>query len=270
MLFIGSDVVEEPMMFLEWVYGLGIAVLYPLIIILIAGAAEFGNWIGLRLRGEKEGADIGTLTAAALGLLALLLAFTFSIALSRYEVRRDNVLEEANAIGSTANFALMLPGPSQGPILGLLRDYTAIRIGLGVPFDPAKMDRDVARSVDLQDRLWQQAVALTKAAPESLPVYRFVASLNEMNNIHERRLTGLRYNVPFEIMFLLVGVAMVAMGFTGYNAGVSGAHRRTANFIMAATIAVLIMLVIDLNRPSRGLIQVPVQALVDAAQGVRT
>jgi hypothetical protein len=254
----------------EGLYELDLAVLYPAVVVLIAGATELGNWTGLRFRGSQtKNADIGTLTAAALGLLALLLAFSFSIALSRYEVRRDMVLEEANAISSTANFALMLPEKSQGPILGLLRDYVTLRIRLGVPFDPAKMERDVTRSLDLQTRLWQQAVTLTSAAPQSLPAYRFVGSLNEMNNIHERRLSGLRYHVPAGVMFMLVGVAIVAMGFTGYNAGITGARRRIANLMMCCTIAALIMLVADLDRPSRGVIQVPVQALIDAAQGIR-
>jgi len=97
----------------EWLYQLNLVVLYPLTIILIAGGAELGNWIGRRFRRTKPaGATIGTLTGAALGLLALLLAFSFSIALSLYDVRRNLILEEANAISSTANFALMLPEPA--------------------------------------------------------------------------------------------------------------------------------------------------------------
>ncbi len=251
-------------------YELDLAILYPVTIILIAGAAALGAWIGRRVRGgATEGADISTLTGAALGLVALLLAFSFSLALSRYEVRRTLVLEEANAIGSTANFALMLPEPVQGPILRLLRDYTVVRIGLGVPFDPAKLERDVAQSLELQTRLWQQAVAVTATAPQSLPAYRFVASLNEMNNIHERRLTALRYHVPAAVMFMLIGVSMVALGFTGYQAGVTGSRRRVATLIMSVTVAVVIMLVVDLDRPARGSIQVPVQPLVETAQGIR-
>jgi hypothetical protein len=252
-----------------WFYDLGAAFLYPVIAVLIAGAGELGNLIGRRFRkAHTEGGDITTLTGAALGLLALLLAFSFSIALSRYDARRDMVLEEANAIGSTANFALMLPNASQGPILSLLRDYTAVRIGLGIPFDPAKMEHDVARSLALQSQLWQQAVAVTQASPQSLPAHRFVASLNEMNNIHERRLTVIRNHVPAEVMLLLIAVSMVAMGFAGYHAGVVGAQRRIINLIMSVTIAVLIMLVADLDRPSRGLIVVPVQPLIDAAQAI--
>jgi hypothetical protein len=157
----------------------------------------------------------------------------------------------------------------QRPILSLLRDYTAVRIGLGVPFDPAKLERDIDRSLDLQTRLWQQAVAVSAAAPQSLPAYRFVASLNEMNNIHERRLTALRYHVPSEVMFMLIGVAMVAVGFTGYHAGVIGSSRQSgATLIMSLMVAVVIMLIIDLDRPARGLIQVPSQAMVDTAQGI--
>ena len=184
------------------------------------------------------------MAGAALGLLALLLAFSFSLSLSRYEARRNWVLEEANAIGSTANFALMLPGPAQKPILSLLRDYTAVRIGLGVPYDPAKLARDVARSVELQNQLWQQAVTVTTTAPQSLPAYRFVASLNEMNNIHESRLTALRYHAPGAVMFLLIVVAMVATGFTGYHAGARGSRGRVATLIMSLTIVVVIMMVL--------------------------
>ena len=258
-------------MVFTWLSELDLAFLFPITIVLIGGAAELGNRLGLRFRGaENGGAEIGTLSGAALGLLALLLGFSFSIALSRYEVRRSMVLEEANAIGSTANFALMLPQPAQAPILGLLRDYTDVRIGLGVPYDPAKLQRDVARSVELQTLLWQQAVAVSAAAPQSLPAYRFVASLNEMNNIHERRVTALRFHVPSAVMFMLIGVAMVAMGFTGYQAGVTGTRRPLATLIMSVTVAVVIMLVVDLDRPARGLIEVPVQALVDAARGFRS
>jgi hypothetical protein len=244
-------------------------VLYPVVIALMVIAAELGHIIGWRTRRrDPDHADLGTLTGATLGLLALLLAFGFSIALSRYEARRTMVLEEANAIGSTANFALMLPAPAQQPILSLLRDYTVVRAGFGIPFDPPKFQRDLARSLDLQARLWQQAIAVTAADPQSLPAYRFVASLNEMNNVHERRLTALRYHIPAAVVFTLTSVALVAMAFAGYNAGVTGTRRFYPSMIMAVTAGALIVLVMDLDRPSRGLIQVPVQPLIDTAQSL--
>jgi hypothetical protein len=89
-----------------------------------------------------------------------------------------------------------------------------------------------------------------------------------MNNIHERRVTALRNGVPIAVTFMLIGSAMVSMGFTGYNEGVVGVRRRLINFIMSITVTLLIMLIVDLDRPYRGVIQVPVQPLVDAVQGI--
>ena len=115
----------------------------------------------------------------------------------------------------------------------------------------------------LQGQLWQQAVTVATASPQSLPTNRFVGALNEMNNIHESRLTALRYHVPGAVTILVIVVAMVATGFTGYYAG-----DRVATFVMSLTIAVVILLVIDLDRPASGLIRVPVQALIDTQQAI--
>ncbi len=162
----------------------------------------------------------------------------------------------------------MLPETAQKPILSMLRDFTDMRIGLGVPYDPAKLDRDITRSLDLQARLWKEAVEVTTTAPQSLPAYRFVASLNEMNNIHESRLTALRYHVPGAVMFTLIGVAMVAMGFTDYHAGGRETRGRVATLMMSLMVAVVIMLIVDLDQPTRGFIEVSTRLLADAAQSI--
>jgi hypothetical protein len=72
------------------------------------------------------------------------------------------------------------------------------------------------------------------------------------------------------VILLLTVVAMVATGFTGYHAGARGSGGRVATLIMSLTIAVVIMLVIDLDRPARGFIQVGVQALIDVQQSIRS
>jgi hypothetical protein len=119
-----------------------------------------------------------------------------------------------------------------------------------------------------QSTLWQEAMAVTVAAPQSLPAYRFVASLNEMNNIHEKRLTALCYHVPGAVMFMLIGVATVAIGFTGYDAGGRGNPGRVAALIMSLMVAVVVMLIADLDQLARGLVEVSVRPLADARLGI--
>ena len=137
----------------------------------------------------------------------------------------------------------MLPTHAQPQILGLLRDYIAVRIGLGVPYDPAKLERDAAKSTDLLTRLWQQAVAVSE--PQSLPANRFINSLDEMTKIQERRLHALLYHVPNAVVLMLLGVAMVAVGFTGYHVGLTETRPRLGTLIIAVTVAVVIVGVID-------------------------
>jgi uncharacterized membrane protein len=101
---------------------------YPLLVIFLIGLAailvvsEIGWQIGIRTKGGG-GSNITTLESAILGLLALMLAFTFSMALSRFEARRDALLNEANAIGTTALRARLLPEPHRSETLKLLREY---------------------------------------------------------------------------------------------------------------------------------------------------
>lgn len=254
---------------LDGLYDRDLGFVYPAIVVLLAGAAAIGAALGSRRRETEVGESyFGTLAGAALGLLGLLLAFSFSLALARFDARSTMVTEEANAIGTAANYALMLPDQARGQVLALLRRYAAVRIALAASPDPRHLARDVRESLDIQDALWKQAVAVTAANPQSLPSYRFVAALNEMTNIHESRLTALRYHVPGAVMAVLVAVAMVATGFTGFYAGLTGRRRVVAMLLMSLTIAVVIDLVIDLDRPAQGLIRVPSQALLDAAAAI--
>jgi hypothetical protein len=247
---------------------LDVTLLYPIVIILFVGSVELGGWIGRRLQRKKiKSEDLETATVYTLGLLALLLAFTLSHALSRYEDRRSLVVDEANAIGSTAHLALMLPKQAQTPILSLLRDYIAVRIGLNVPYDPAKLDRDIAKSKDLLARLWQQAAAVPE--PQTLAANRFINSLDEMSKIQEKRLHAVLYHVPSAVVLMLLGVAMVAIGFTGYHVGLTETKPRLGALMMAVTVAVVIVGVIDLDQPARGFIRVPVQSLVDVSKEIQ-
>ena len=247
----------------ETLQGLSLPVIFVLLLLGIMVAAEAGNWIGRRHVAKSGETGAGNMATATLGLLARLIGFTYAMAVSRYDLRRQTVLEEANAIGSTVNFALLLPKADQASALTELREYTNLRIGLGSPYDPAKLDADVRRSGDIRADLWRRAVAAEAAQPQSLGIYQFVFNLNEMNNMGEKRLTALRNHVPFVVTFMLAGTAHIAMGFVGYGAGLNGSRHIYADIVMALLISGLIALMLDLQRPDRGSIDIPTQPLQD-------
>ena len=249
----------------EWLYGVSQWITYPIAAVLIFAAAEFGCWLGMRSTDrnhEQVRTHITTIQSALLGLLALLIGFTFSIALSRYDARRTLVLGEANAIGTTALRAQFLPEGHSARAIQLLKDYTDTRFVYtpGVDSVPATSD---ARGQELLTSLWAEAVFATGQDPKSVAAGLFVQSLNDVIDFNEKRRIANRNRVPEVTFLLLFAMASVASGFTGYAAGLGGTRQHIPNAIMALSIAVVIMLIADLDRPKRGLITVDQQALTD-------
>ena len=91
------------------------------------GGYRIGRWRHARIVDEKE-QPVGAMVASILGLVALVLGFTFSLAASRFDARRMAVLEEANAIGTTYLRARLLPEPQRSEVARLLREYVEVRI----------------------------------------------------------------------------------------------------------------------------------------------
>ena len=106
---------------------LPLSLIFALSLVALISSAMIGCYIGERAT-ERAGASISTLDGAILGLLALMIGFTFSMSLTRFDARRDAVLQEANAIGTTALRARLLPAPYATQALKLLREYTDIRL----------------------------------------------------------------------------------------------------------------------------------------------
>jgi hypothetical protein len=247
----------------EWLYGISQWITYPLAAILIFAAAEIGCRLGRRSSDrerEQVRAHITTIQSALLGLLALLIGFTFSISLSRYDARRDLLLGEANAIGTAALRAQFLPEGHAVTAMALLRDYTDTRF-IYSPREEPPPARDVGQA--LLDKLWAEAVLATAQDPKSVPAGLFAQSLNDVIDFNEKRRIANRNHVPEIAFLLLFGLSAVAIGFMGYGAGLVGTRQRIPNAIVAVSIALVIMLIADLDRPKRGLITVDQQALTD-------
>jgi hypothetical protein len=247
---------------------------YSLLTIFLVSAAvilacsEIGRRVGVRSIG-RGGKSIATLESAILALLALMVGFTFAMALSRFEGRREAVLNEANAIGTTALRARLLPPPHRAETLKLLKEYVKIRIDITErPLSLETMNAAIARSNEIHEALWQQVKAVATKDTEMVPTGLFIQALNEMIDDHEKRLTAGRNRVPNVVLLALYGLAAVASCFTGYASGIEARRSRLPVYITGMVLCTVILLIQDLDRPSAGFITISQQPMIDTAASI--
>ena len=237
-----------------------------LIVVGVIGAATVaGVLLGRRLRHHSAvlREPFGVLQAALLGVVGLILAFGLSLAVGRYEARRTAVVDEANAIGTTYLRAQTLPEPIRTQSLERLVRYTDTSIALSnsIP-NSAKAQAAIADGQRLQRELWGLAgQALAEKPVESAPRL-YVETLNEMIDMQTVRVAGLNNRVPGAVLAVEVGGAAVALALLAFYLSILG--RGVGTVLLAAGLITLLLLVtFDLDRPRRGLIQVPDAPLVD-------
>jgi hypothetical protein len=234
--------------------------------LLLLGFAELGFRRGLRLfvtQDERRKAQIGGVQGAILGMLGLILGFTFAMAVARYESRRDLVLQEANSIGTTYLRASLLPEAHKIPVEATLGRYVDARLA----FYQSGTDRALLASAEsqtaaLQRELWAHAVAASREAPTPITA-TFIVSLNETIDLDATRLNALRSHVPGAVWILVLVVAAASCYASGYNAGASGARTSFSNAMLPLLIAVVITLISDFDRPRQGLVGISQQPLLD-------
>ena len=241
---------------------------FIVILLIVLLSVEFGYRLGKYRRShhemEKE-APLGTMVGAELALLAFILAFTFGLAAARFDTRRQVVLDEANAIGTTYLRAGMLPERGE-EIRRLLREYVATRLEA---VQPGKLSEGIRRSEEIQQQAWTQADVVAEKNPDSVIVGLFVESLNQMIDLHAIRIqASLRSRIPGAIWLSLFAVAALSFATMGYHSGLSGTRRSVAIVAVAVTFSVVIQLIADLDRPQEGVLNVSQQALLDVQRSM--
>jgi hypothetical protein len=148
--------------------------------------------------------ELTTLQSAMVGLLALLLGFSFAMAESRFETRRQLVLEEANAVGTTYLRSQALAEPYQTKVAALLREYVADRLKYyAAGIDPEKLDEVNRQTGQMQTELWSQVMDAINKDPHSIPAGLFISSLNEVIDLHMKRDIARQNHVPEAVLSLL-------------------------------------------------------------------
>ncbi len=239
--------------------------LIVVVLAVVLGSALGGIALGryLRDRGEGIREPLGVVQAALIGFVALILAFGLTMAVGRYDARRAAVVDEANTIGTTYLRAQTLVEPMRTKSMQLLKRYTDLRIGLSdaVP-DTAKFRRTSAASQSIQRRLWALAGEALNVSPQSSAPRLYVDTLNEMIDAQSTRLATLENRIPDAVLFLQVAVSALAFAILGMYLALLG-RAVLPPLIGAVMVAVMLLVIFDLDRPHRGFINIPNTALVN-------
>lgn len=234
---------------------------------LILVASEVGFWLGQgsHLKAHEQAkAQIIAVEESVLGILALLLAFSLVMGVSRFDSRRLLVVEEANAIGTTYWRCRIVPSPEGPELIGLLREYLDARIhyfDFGMHRDRLQAARE--RATQLQKEMWLRAEAYAQRDPRSVAAGLLLQSLNQTFDLENSRWMALTVHVPVGVLSVDFLVALVAGLLVGYNFGLTGHRDPVSTCLLAACVAAVLAVILDLDQPRRGLIRVDQQSMVD-------
>lgn len=229
-------------------------------------AIEAGFRQGLRHADRSDGfakAHVESLRTAVLGLLALLLGFTFFMAASRFDERKSLVLEEANAIG-TAYLRSQLLSPEQRKTAAeLFRAHLAARLAFSAAgIETLRLDKANSEAAQTERQLWALALSASAQEPRSVPIGLFVESLNAIVDLHEKRQVAFENHVPEAVNYLLLAVSLVSFGLLGYDSGLTRSRRLGSNTLFAVLIVFVLVMILDIDRPRSGFITVPQESLL--------
>ncbi|MBX0334238.1 hypothetical protein K3G39_13425 [Pontibacter sp. HSC-14F20] len=234
-----------------------VAVLFVLILV----AQEIGYRIGHRYQ-RKTDKDVKTQTntiqAGTLGLLALILGFTFNMGLHRYDSRSEAVINEANAIGTALVRTHLLPTPYDSLSQALLQQYIDLRLAVSNT-DYAMVTEQEAlakETKDLQRNIWEHAVKAARIDPRTVTTGFFINSLNNMIESHGIRNALLAAHIPEVILFLLFIVFIMSGALIGYGSGLGNQRAILPSALMSFLICLVVFIIIDLDRPKRGIIKI--------------
>jgi hypothetical protein len=237
---------------------------------------EVGRRIGVRrLAQDPEGAEagVGTVEGAVFALLGLLIAFTFSGAASRFDTRRQLIIEETNDIGTAYLRLDLLPMDAQPELREKFRQYLDARLEVyrKLP-DFAAAKEEIVKANRLQVEIWRQSVAASRAqgASAAAPML-LLPALNAMIDITTTRIMAMQVHPPMVIFALLFGLALASSLLVGYGMAGSKARNWLHMLGLAFVMAVSVYVILDIEYPRLGFIRIDAfdQALVELRESMK-
>ncbi len=234
-------------------------------VIVVLISIEIGVLIGnitKKVKTKEDEGSVGTIVGATLGLLAFMLAFTFGITASRFETRKELLLEEVNTIETTYLRAGLLSEPHCTQIRGLIIKYIDNRAFKQL-YSKKELIKKIKYADELNDQLWLHAQSIASKDLNSDIGALFVESLNNMIDLNNSRITVGSYRIPTIIWIVLIGVTVLSNLAVGYQFSRFG----KASWILSAGLALVfssvILLIADLDRTQSGGLMINQQPMIE-------
>lgn len=231
--------------------------------LLIMTCLEIGWRLRIRnLPTETETSDAGlnAMDGAVFGLMGLLIAFTFSGAASRFEARRALIVQETNDIGTAYLRIDILPADTQPGLRQDFRDYVDSRLDFFAKIsqeqDPDAARAVLARSTQLQNKIWQDATAATARQSSAAVTSLVLGSINSMIDITTTRLVAMETHPPVAVYLALGTLVLASSMLVGYGMAKSGRRNWSHMLIYAGSLALALYLIVDMDYPRLGVVRV--------------
>jgi hypothetical protein len=242
------------------------------IVVGLSAIIELGYQVGRRLgreRGLSKHPVEASVTTAVLSLMAFMLGFSFATAASRYGNRRNLVLEESNVTGTAYLRADFLLPDQVKPARTLIREYVQLRADASKKRNMDELGPTLERSSAIQNELWEIAVK-ARAESSSVAVNLFVTAINDLIDTDtKRRTVALVNRFPKTLWCTLGFLGLLATTMLGLSSGLHGRRSRLATTALIVAFSVVVVLIIDLDRPFRSLFKADVEAFNQALRSMQ-
>ncbi len=209
---------------------------------------------------------MGTMVGATLGLLAFMLAFTFGSAATRFGVRKQLVIDDANTVQAAFLRAELLPAPHAEEIQNLLEEYVDLRVAA----TRTEIQTVLSRSKEIQDEIWARAVALGHENPDQWTVEYFSNSVNHLIDLHNTRMImSLHRPLPSVIVLALNSLLLLGMCLVGFQMGLTGDRRTEASAMLVVAFAVVVTLIAEIDSVQSSLLRINQQAMIEVQNDIR-
>ena len=241
---------------MDFLYGINQWILSSVFLLLLFAAVEAGVRLGKKRTNIKNDSQFGRIVSSVMGLMALLLGFTFSMSLSRFAARRDLIIEETNAIAMGCSRVQFLPPAKKAESLEIFKTYVpAAQQSLSFSETDRERYNVAAAQLELmQNTLWSVGLKASESPKPSPMLGLYMTALNQMTAVHAKSVYEREQHVPQPVLVLLYGIATLSFWLLGYGCGQSGERHAVATTTMILLITAVLFIIIDIDRPSRGFI----------------